>query len=69
VPALSPTGAGGSIEGELWRMARDGDWPRRPPGFGPVGEVPSSSAPREQASGRGWVGKKIRRFFWPREED
>jgi hypothetical protein len=69
VPALSPTGAGGSIEGELWRMARDGDWPKRPPGFGPVGQVPTVSTRPEEPTGRGWVGKKVRRFFWPRDDD
>jgi hypothetical protein len=68
-PALSPTGAGGSIEGDLWRMYREGNWPKRPPGFGPVGEVPSSGAAPPQPGERGWVGKKKRRFFWPKQEE
>jgi len=66
---LNPLPNGGSIEGALWEMARTGQWPKRPPGFGPVGPVPSSGAVPPAPGERGWVGKKKRRFFWPKQDE
>ena len=64
---LNPLPNGGSTEGALWEMARTGQWPKRPPGFGPVGQVPSSGAVPPKPGERGWAGKKKRRFFWPQQ--
>jgi len=69
VVPVNPLPNGGSTEGALWEMARTGKWPERPPGFGPVGPVPSSSAVPPKPGERGWVGKRKRRFSWPKQDE
>lgn len=66
---LNPLPNGGSTEGALWEMARTGQWPSRPPGFGPVGTVPTTGAVAPKPGERGWAGKKRKRFFWPKQDE